>query len=1539
MQALPSDDPAGSSQDGIVHSPFAQPSHLHIETGAADAAKPQLHAAHTSSTRYKTLSQIAIDALLNMLARLDAMAGGKIKLQERALALYTRYEPMATGYAQQASATYNTYVDGYYHFANLTIATFICGWLLNKAPLLACLILLNIVRAWQRAMQSVVREATQAAKYRIETGEIVARLGAETPNSFNNLLAGGWSSIEPQLSEIIKDSLEPILEYYKPAVIDSLKFSRFTLGARPPYIDSIHTSHEDGVTEYQLAVTMAPTALDTQVQKSNVELVIRAKGVALACSVDSIYLQGNVRLRLQWSPVSYVEVLDIWFTEKPVLDFSLRPLTKFVDIMSVPMLKSAIIGGIEYGLSTMIHPNKLHLPFGEWWSVPSQDAVNGVLRLHIHDAKGLKNSDLIGKSDPFVRIVVNDKVVAQTNVINNNLNPHWDEIKFLPLPKPQFVRMTFEVYDHEKSGLHNSLGKAEINLLELGSYGPSAVNGAGSASEDGVSEHRSFAGLAPENGAANGAPAADLPSNATTSPVTSTATAENKDEFRLDVAEREFPLLLGKGLDRTKGKVNASLRWYPLPKPGEAIQSVSGVLRIVLSQAKNIELGNKLRSPYVEILLNGEAAFKSQVKKHSNSPIWSQNVDLFVSNSQTAKLSWMVRDSQVLSVTGDPLLGRLDRSVASIISEPAVDGWYPLSSEQSRGEGRLKMTFTWMPVAVGGSDDVHEPSIGIARVKVLRVRDFKMGPSKVTPYVRVLVAGKLRSHNRDDSGGDGLYMHNNASTTSQVSALAGPGSSATSLPATNGAPAASSETGTSTPNTYNAPAHPSTGEEDGAISDSMAMYVLVRSVKEKLELEAYNRTTNLRMGKVTLSMNKYINVGEDGTLHGLSKVVDTFEFFEGDKYRGAMDVEVSFFEKFAKPFNKDVDAVSGIVKVNIHQMRHLPRNVKTFCVVETDQKNITQQKTSTRKKSNAPVYETSFEILVKELYHSILRFVVYEDANGSLSNDKIVGAVSLFTYDIFDQTKPKWYPLENGGEISLSFDFSTVNRSFHTKESMDNMGTLTLDLIGGRDFPKTDVTGKSDPYCIVMLENEQVFKTKPHKRTLNPEWNESTTIPIYDRTSSHLVIQIMDWEKMAVDEYVDMFEIPLANLPKEVDVHSEFPLMGGQGSVSVKMYFTPQRISKPPTKLLKRRLDMFSNNMRETMRKAKTTMRQRSPTRTTPSAAEFGTQSVNDPANSSIATDNLGQSSSTLGSPGTMSSNEQLQHQLRTVSSSDLLTKSSATETSPIEELYAYVQKHNGQGRGGMLIKLVEASDLKPVDKNGLSDPFVKFYIQHPDIGKKASVFKSSTKHKTLTPHWNENFFFILPQLPTTAGADVPALSLTTKVFDHNILLDNTSLGGCTVDLWSTINAKLQANEYTSDPHSSVPLLYMREDVWLTLQDVNTGKLRLKLHVLFPSDRVDFEYQAAELPSFYHPRRDSLSNLAGIFPTLNERPSRQNLSSWFADGLRHVASPPTERSTDDRRSSSTPSTPEDRRSGSIRFKSFRKIPFRKQKSDHHSDSE
>lgn len=129
-------------------------------------------------------------------------------------------------------------------------------------------------------------------------------------------------------------------------------------------------------------------------------------------------------------------------------------------------------------------------------------------------------------------------------------------------------------------------------------------------------------------------------------------------------------------------------------------------------------------------------------------------------------------------------------------------------------------------------------------------------------------------------------------------------------------------------------------------------------------------------------------------------------------------------------------------------------------------------------------------------------------------------------------------------------------------ESINNMGTLRVDVLDADDLPAADRNGFSDPYCKFELNGKELYKTKIQKKTLHPAWNEYFETPISSRTAADLRVRVMDWDfgdkadllgEAAINlEILDTFK------PQEVVLK----LDGKSGVLRLKMLFKPDYVRR-----------------------------------------------------------------------------------------------------------------------------------------------------------------------------------------------------------------------------------------------------------------------------------------------------------------------------------------------------------------------------------------
>ncbi|KAG8991094.1 hypothetical protein FRB90_001468, partial [Tulasnella sp. 427] len=92
----------------------------------------------------------------------------------------------------------------------------------------------------------------------------------------------------------------------------------------------------------------------------------------------------------------------------------------------------------------------------------------GIVRLWIKRAKDVKNveSTLGGKSDPYIRVMLNGVIKSRTDIVNNNLNPEFDQIIYVPVHHLRET-LVLEAMDYQNIGKDRSLGSVELKLSDL----------------------------------------------------------------------------------------------------------------------------------------------------------------------------------------------------------------------------------------------------------------------------------------------------------------------------------------------------------------------------------------------------------------------------------------------------------------------------------------------------------------------------------------------------------------------------------------------------------------------------------------------------------------------------------------------------------------------------------------------------------------------------------------------------------------------------------------------------------------------------------------------------------------------------------------------------------------------------------------------------------------------------------------------------------------------------------------------------------------
>ena len=146
--------------------------------------------------------------------------------------------------------------------------------------------------------------------------------------------------------------------------------------------------------------------------------------------------------------------------------------------------------------------------------------------------------------------------------------------------------------------------------------------------------------------------------------------------------------------------------------------------------------------------------------------------------------------------------------------------------------------------------------------------------------------------------------------------------------------------------------------------------------------------------------------------------------------------------------------------------------------------------------------------------------------------------------------------------VTISLKYLPIKMHLDASESINNMGTLRVDVLDAADLPAADRNGYSDPYCKFILNDKEIYKTKIQKKTLHPAWNEYFEAPVKSRTAAKFKVDVMDWDFGDKADFLGGAAINLELLepfrPKEMVLS----LDGKSGALRLKMLFKPDYVTR-----------------------------------------------------------------------------------------------------------------------------------------------------------------------------------------------------------------------------------------------------------------------------------------------------------------------------------------------------------------------------------------
>lgn len=153
-------------------------------------------------------------------------------------------------------------------------------------------------------------------------------------------------------------------------------------------------------------------------------------------------------------------------------------------------------------------------------------------------------------------------------------------------------------------------------------------------------------------------------------------------------------------------------------------------------------------------------------------------------------------------------------------------------------------------------------------------------------------------------------------------------------------------------------------------------------------------------------------------------------------------------------------------------------------------------------------------------------------------------------------------------KVKVSLKYIPVLMKLDPSESINNMGTLRVDILDAANLPSADRNGKSDPFCTFELNGDKVHKTEVQKKTLHPAWNEFFECKVPSRTAADFKVTVYDWDFAGDADFLGMTPIDLTQLepfkpfPITLNLRGKKGQPGNFGQIRLRLLFKADYVTR-----------------------------------------------------------------------------------------------------------------------------------------------------------------------------------------------------------------------------------------------------------------------------------------------------------------------------------------------------------------------------------------
>lgn len=994
---------------------------------------------------------------------------------------------------------------------------------------------------------------------------------AESIQWLNSFLKKFWVIFTPVMSTDFRGWLNNMLASMNSEGLDNMELTEFTVGSKAPSVHGILTHSIDGKKRisYDMNLEFTPNDIGSMTVKeihSKVDprivlaLTFRKGPISkdLKVILENLNVTAKARVEFIFSNVyPNIKSFSFQFLEPPVINFALKPLggdALGLDVMSaLPGFKDTVQGSINGILGPMMYaPNKYIIDMEEWMSAQGNDAI-GVLMITISSASGLKSSDFITNTvDPYIIFNLEKKLNDQdedqrTSTKEDTKEPRWDETYYILLNDLKQT-LTLTMFDYNDVRVDTLIGTLEIDLMEL--LEATTTNDRQGTLTKGAKArgvlHYSLAWY---------------PVITTGRDIVSHSTGEDNVEVtkmptvtQLDTSEAAELGLDGERHADDDGIENGD-------RGGD---SDVGIAKISLNSIRNLNtslVASGRLNPSATLYIDDVVVKKFRTLKGINEPSWGETVEAFVSSRENAQLKLTVFHE---GSSSRKVIAEYNGSLDDMLSSYGAD----TESFKAIPLGDIYMPIQWKPIAmeesaISNNREVND--IGAIRLllKEINIVSSLDGFGDIDPYYKVYVNKRLlfvsryHSDNSNPQFNDKVYLPiktENQTITIEVYDFQSVGKDRLAglvrIPV-SGLIKRDKISGTYRTTKIPAPLSKlKLGLLDGSQSESYIncsfAFIPVRKV---------------------FSPEEYVNVVE--LEQELKEKKAKFEKKQNE-LKEMMDSNPNDWEivKVTDPFFDDEKKITRKMKMSLKELVHCNSGILTFRVFDgrlSEPSSYLQilvddiifpTYTSLKTQHGKLIGEIG-SVFIRDLNNSILTFRVTRSYIVKEPTD-VISEMTLETSKFFAAGYDKPITLDwEGNTFDMRFLYNPTVSPLPISEGVEDTGYLDLDIVSAAGLLSADRNGKSDPYIVIIVNDKHVYKSHIIQKTLDPVWNEHTQIYIPSRTTSDIIVQAWDWDRLGSNDPLGNFKLNLSKM--DISQENEWnSKLSTQGTVLLRGKFTPQ---------------------------------------------------------------------------------------------------------------------------------------------------------------------------------------------------------------------------------------------------------------------------------------------------------------------------------------------------------------------------------------------